>query len=537
MLKVFLVEDESFIREGLRDNIPWEKYGYTFVGEASDGEMALSMIRKLRPDVLITDIKMPFMDGLALSRIVQSELPQTRIIIISGYDDFEYARQAIEVGVEQYLLKPITKLALRKVLLELKEKIDQENTNDDYQLRYQAEMKEYEQFSRRHFFEKMLHGELSVQEIYEEAAKQSLDLTAGAYNLLFISLQDKTSALTREQQEKNHFRREEMLHFFLRYPQYILFTWNVSQYGILIKTDADRMDDFVKKAVRQIAGVCESKDSPFIWHIAVGSPVERLSMLKDCYQDVSHYLAYRYFLPDMHIFTGQTLADKIALNEDTDLKSVDSSQMDPEIIKDFLGSGNISEVRDFVDGYLSKISEALESRMFRDYVTLNIRFSVLAYVDSLDHEEAHRKMEKYDISGTIRKEELYTYFRDMLQTALEIRDEQSSSQSGHVLKVALEYIDSHFCEETLSLNEVAAKAGVSPNYLSSVFSQSRQKTFIEYITNKRMEKAKKLLKTTAVSTGSIAVQVGYKDPRYFSFVFKKTQGLSPREYRAKKQNP
>ena len=152
MLKVFLVEDESFIREGLRDNIPWEKYGYTFVGEASDGEMALPLIRKLRPDVLITDIKMPFMDGLALSRIVQSELPQTRIIIISGYDDFEYARQAIEVGVEQYLLKPITKLALRKVLLELKEKIDQENTNDDYQLRYQAEMKEYEQFSRRHFF-------------------------------------------------------------------------------------------------------------------------------------------------------------------------------------------------------------------------------------------------------------------------------------------------------------------------------------------------------------------------------------------------
>ena len=106
MLKVFLVEDESFIREGLRDNIPWEKYGYTFVGEASDGEMALPLIRKLRPDVLITDIKMPFLDGLALSRIVQSELPQTRIIIISGYDDFEYARQAIEVGVEQYLLKP-----------------------------------------------------------------------------------------------------------------------------------------------------------------------------------------------------------------------------------------------------------------------------------------------------------------------------------------------------------------------------------------------------------------------------------------------
>ena len=101
MLKVFLVEDESVIRDGLRDNIPWEQYGFRFVGEAADGEMALPLIRKARPDVLITDIKMPCMDGLSLSRIVSKEFPEMKIIIISGYDDFEYARQAIEVGVDQ----------------------------------------------------------------------------------------------------------------------------------------------------------------------------------------------------------------------------------------------------------------------------------------------------------------------------------------------------------------------------------------------------------------------------------------------------
>ena len=99
MLKVFLAEDEPLIREGLRDNIPWEQYGYRFVGEAADGEMALPLIRKTKPDVLITDIKMPFMDGLSLSRIVREELPRTKIIIISGYDDFEYAREAISIGV------------------------------------------------------------------------------------------------------------------------------------------------------------------------------------------------------------------------------------------------------------------------------------------------------------------------------------------------------------------------------------------------------------------------------------------------------
>ena len=148
MLKVFLVEDEVLIREGLRDKIPWEQYGFRLVGEAADGEVALPLIRKTRPDVLITDIKMPFMDGLALSRIVREELPGIKIIIISGYDDFEYAREAISVGVDQYLLKPITRTNLRKVLQELKDKIEQEKDQKDYQMKMQNEKHEYEQFSR-----------------------------------------------------------------------------------------------------------------------------------------------------------------------------------------------------------------------------------------------------------------------------------------------------------------------------------------------------------------------------------------------------
>ena len=172
MLKVFLVEDESIVREGLRDNMPWQQYGYRFVGEASDGEMALPMIRKLKPDVLFTDIKMPFMDGLALSRIVSQEFPDMKIIIISGYDDFEYARQAIKLGVEQYLLKPITKVTMTKVLSELKEKIESQREQKNYQDQYQDEMREYEKFSRRVFFERLFEGHMSVQEIYEEAGVQ-----------------------------------------------------------------------------------------------------------------------------------------------------------------------------------------------------------------------------------------------------------------------------------------------------------------------------------------------------------------------------
>ena len=149
MLKVFLVEDESIMREGLRENIPWQQYGYEYVGDASDGEVALPLIRKAKPDVLITDIKMPFMDGLELSRIVMKELPNTKIIIISGHDDFEYARQAIQIGVEQYILKPITRESLKKVLIEINEKIEAEQEKNNYLRKFQNEMREIAFNARR----------------------------------------------------------------------------------------------------------------------------------------------------------------------------------------------------------------------------------------------------------------------------------------------------------------------------------------------------------------------------------------------------
>lgn len=137
-VKSILVEDETVIREGLRDRIPWEQYGYRFVGEAADGEVALPLIRKTRPDVLITDIKMPFMDGLSLSRIVREEFPKTKILIISGYDDFEYAREAISIGVDQYILKPVTRMSLRKVLQELKEKSRQSRSRKIFRANWQT---------------------------------------------------------------------------------------------------------------------------------------------------------------------------------------------------------------------------------------------------------------------------------------------------------------------------------------------------------------------------------------------------------------
>ncbi len=536
MLKIFLVEDESIVREGLRDNIPWQQYGYQFVGEAGDGEMALPLIQKTKPDVLLTDIKMPFMDGLSLSKIVHQEFPDMKIIIISGYDDFEYARQAIAVGVERYLLKPITRSSLQKVLSELKTKIETEQEQKNYQEKFQNESREYEQYSRTDFFMKLFEGRMPVQDIYAEAAKLSLRINAPCYNILMFSLQEKGERNDGGFESEEFARkREELLYYFVRYPEHIVFRWNINTYGVLIMGSVVQMQELTAKCIENVQRICEPVQERFDWYTAVGEPVERLSLLAECYAKVNHLFAYRFLMPDTHIFTKAATERYMPVKERGKIVDVDPAKVDPELIKDFLMRGSQEEITDFADNYLLSVREALDSGLFRNYLVLHIYFVATAYIETIGCD----KREFIELLGEERvqdihlsTEEMLPYIKDVLQKVMELRDRESDNQSRKVLKKALDYIEENYTQETLSLNTVAGAVNVSANYFSAIFSRAMQVTFIEYVTQKRMEKAKKLLRQTEKLTGDIAFEVGYKDAHYFSFVFKKTQGCTPREYRS-----
>lgn len=538
MLKVFLVEDESIVREGLRDNIPWQQYGYEFVGEASDGEMALPLIQKTKPDVLLTDIKMPFMDGLSLSRLVHQEFPDMKIIIISGYDDFEYARGAILVGAEQYLLKPITRAAMQKVLAELKTKIETEREQKTYQEKFQSEVREYEQFSRTDFFVKVFEGRMPVQDIYEEASKLSLKINAACYNILLFSLQEKrTGENTGMESEDFARKREELLHYFIRYPENLVFRWNVNTYGVLIKGSSEQMAEFAARCLENVERICHPAEDVLDWYVALGDPVERLSLLSECYGRANHLFAYRFLMPQMHILTGETIGRNMPEKEGSDrIRDIDPAKMDAGLIRDFLVQGARDEISDFVENYLLAVGEALQSAMFRNYLTLHVYFVSVSYVESLGggREEFLKLLSSEGLTpeGQYDVDALPDYFCGLIEKAMELRDRESDNQSRHILKKALSYIEENYPLETLSLNSVAQEVNVSANYFSAIFSKAMQVTFVEYVTGRRMDKAKKLLRQTQMHTGEIALEVGYKDPHYFSFVFKKTQGCTPREYRA-----
>lgn len=536
MLKIFLVEDESIMREGLRDNMPWQQFGYQFVGEAGDGETALPLIRKTKPDVLLTDIKMPFMDGLTLSRIVTKEFPNMKIIILSGYDDFEYARQAIQIGVEQYILKPISRETMKKVLLEVKDKIESEKEKKTYIEKFKKEMQEYEQMARRNFLEKVFSGQMPVQDIYAETEKLSLDLNGPCYNLVMVSAQRKRRDAETLRNDSAGFLRcqDEMMHYFLRFPEYLIFNWNINTYGILIKGEKEQIDAYKQRALQNITRIYSAVEEDYDWYAAVGNTVERLSQLAECYSNVNHKLSLRYLSPTQHIIT-ETSEELFNVNEnDGNLDNLDVAKVDPDILKGFLENGSVEEVENFVDNYFQSLQDALKSKLFRNYLLLNVRFVVLAYAESLgcnQEEFLHNAQAETmpDINSSVKS--LKEYACRLIHRAVMEKEKESNDRSHTILKKALDYIEEKFCDETLSLNDAAAVINVSPNYFSALFSQEMNMTFVEYVTGKRMEKAKKLLRQSDMHTADIALETGYKDPHYFSFVFKKTQGCTPREYR------
>ncbi|MDO4338984.1 MAG: response regulator [Eubacteriales bacterium] len=532
MLKVFLVEDEAIIREGLRDSIPWQQYGYTFVGTAGDGEQALPMLHELQPDVLITDIKMPFMDGLALSKLVAKEFPKTRIIIISGYDDFEYARQAVGIGVEQYLLKPISKAMLIKTLQEVQEKIQSEREQENYMEKFRSEVQEYEQFSRRRLFEEIVAGQLSVEEIYERAGQLSMDIHAPCYNLVLYSLQAKNSGAAGTGDSLTKIR-DELLQFLLEYPEYLPVRQNLTTYAVLIKGDREQVEMYTARCIEMVRNIA-SDISEADWHVASGTPVTRLSSLPECYAEVSRMLSYRHLLVNRHILTKESIESMTPGDEESSLKNLDMAKIDPAILRGFLQNGQPQEVEGFVTEYIRSLRDAAKSKLFCQYLMLNVRFTAIAYVESLGYtqEEFLDSLECLKMTGqNVSTEELHKYITEMLSRGLEMREKETMSKSRSIVSQAVAYIDEHYADENISLGEVAGYTNVSANYFSAVFSQEMQQTFVEYLTGKRMEKARELLRKTDKRSAEIALEVGYKDPHYFSFVFRKTQGCTPRDYR------
>ena len=542
MLKIFLAEDEVVVRETIKRMIPWEELGFELVGEAADGEMALPLLIRQQPDLLITDIKMPFMDGLTLARLAKKEIPGLKVVILSGYDDFNYAKQAIGIGVEDYLLKPITKNALIERLSEIRSRYEHEKTQKEYYEKFQREMQAYEKNSSRDFFEALVGGSMDMMEVYKRAEKLGLDIVAEAYNVLIFTMNcDEDFSGQRDEYSSWEAESLELLeNFFAGHSSAMLFRSNIFSYGVLLKGQRETIEENTRACVDEIRKILSRQDGRREWFLAVGQSVERLSQIQKSYHTASRAFSQRYLYDENILYydemeTMEHPGGQAETEDNAYLQKVDVNALNPAILQKFLSNGLQEETENFVKDYFYAIGqEPMESLVFRNYVILNVRFSVISFIKGLGCDT--NEMESADTEEVLAEsgknmESAIAYAKKMISQAIEIRDQNSGNKNRSILKNAVDFIDSHYMDEEISLNTVANVANVSSNHFSALFSQNMGQTFIEYLTSLRMNKAKELLRCTGMRSSEIAGEIGYKDAHYFSYLFKKTQGMTPSDYR------
>lgn len=537
-IKVFLVEDEMVIRRGIKNSIDWEKEGYIFCGEASDGELAYPMIIKEKPDILITDIRMPFMDGLELCKLVKKELPNIKILILSGYDEFDYAKEAIRLGVTEYLLKPISSGKLLEALNGVSESIRREKEDKDLVRKYMEEMRENTEHEKQKFFEQMIAGNLSMADALETGEKYEMNLSARMYNLLLFRFtlgeENRKSGELLGEAEYAIEKLTERLEYVFEFQR------GVEGWAFLLMADnEEQMSERVKELSKDLEEIMKNY-STIAYFGGIGQPVARLRELDESFREAERALAARFTMELNQIISVEDIrmAQNVDTLDDIEITSFGEIEKTRTMLEKFLNNGAEDEIDEFVDVYINELSEEnLKSVLMRQYIIMDAYIVMMSFCEKFEGIEGEMQAQSEELKNSMKTiqtlEEIKNYIRMLLKKIIGVRDTISGRRYSDIIEIAKDQIRKTYMSDEISLNTIAAEVGMSPSYFSSIFSKEMGKTFVEYLTEIRMDRAKELLMCSSMKTSEIGYEVGYKDPHYFSYIFKKTQNCTPKEFRAR----
>ena len=537
-IKVFLVEDEMVIRRGIKNSIDWEKEGYIFCGEASDGELAYPMIIKEKPDILITDIRMPFMDGLELCKLVKKELPNIKILILSGYDEFDYAKEAIRLGVTEYLLKPISSGKLLEALNGVSESIRREKEDKDLVRKYMEEMRENTEHEKQKFFEQMIAGNLSMADALETGKKYEMNLSAGMYNLLLFRFtlgeENRKSGELLGEAEYAIEKLTERLEYVFEFQR------GVEGWAFLLMADnEEQMSERVKELSKDLEEIMKNY-STIAYFGGIGQPVARLRELEESFREAERALAARFTMELNRIISVEDIrmAQNVDTLDDIEITSFGEIEKTRTMLEKFLNNGAEDEIDEFVDVYINELPEEnLKSVLMRQYIIMDAYIVRMSFCEKIEGIEGEMQAQSEELKNSMKTsqtlEEIKNYIRMLLKKIIGVRDTISGRRYSDIIEIAKDQIRKTYMSDEISLNTIAAEVGMSPSYFSSIFSKEMGKTFVEYLTEIRMDRAKELLMCSSMKTSEIGYEVGYKDPHYFSYIFKKTQNCTPKEFRAR----
>lgn len=558
MYTIAIIDDESIIRRGIAQSIDWNDLGYEVVGTASDGEEGLALMKEKKPDIVISDIRMPVLDGLEMVRQARRLHLPCSFILMSGYEEFRYAQCAVNLKVEKYLLKPIDNEELLKVVRRVTRQIEAER-------KLERQISESMPLLRHNFVARLLSGRMTEEEIASELGFLDIELSAYQYLVLMIKVDDY-----REEPYVSHIQRQEVLKFGIFNIVQEVFGAD-SQFSPCPDGEKnlpiydERVENIHSGGLQQvlfhdtggdelvvIAGCGEGEEGPALRRIY--QLCEELSLktgenlsttvtigmgrFRKGYQGIARSCAEAASAIECRHMEGK---NRIISIQDIHLPGRRDSISISDLEKKVLSSikiGLVEETNKSLEGIRTRILE-------QEFVTLEkmrligMELSILLIKEAenwtnQNSERSHLEELNGLSSSVMSKETLDDIFQVLFALVEKIArgiNAQRISQQKEIIDQAIAYINANYGSEDLSLQDVAQNVHISSSYFSTIFKKEKNINFTDYLTETRMKKSMELLRNTNLKAYEIARMVGYSNPQYFSLCFKKYTGYSPLQFK------
>ncbi|NIK75112.1 two-component system response regulator YesN [Paenibacillus castaneae] len=532
MFKVMIVDDEIVVRKGIMTSIDWAAHGIEITADARNGKDALYKLQQEPVDLIVTDIRMPFMSGIELARSVKMLYPNIGMILLSGYEDFQYAKEAMLIGIQHYLLKPVIADKLISTIMEVMDSEHKKRIMRQADLIKSKLFNENLPFIKSKFMNSLINKRLDKSEMMEKANSLRISLEGPMYQIIVMEIDDYTifkECLSQKENEAYLFAllnvAEETL--VSRYRGFVGFGES-GKLIILINIEADT----------SIMSLCEDIQSKLMHYlkvsvsIGIGQPVHYIMNASQSYDQAVQAIQEKAFFGKGKI---------IVYLEQNGTRSPDSKRLvffrdeEKKLVQSLL-TFNIEGLRETIDHYFMRFkSESISFEGIKSYC-VRIMICLIQTLKEMDidservfpaHFLPQIAVEKYELVA-----DLEIWINEYMEQVIDLIGERTKHHSKKIVKEVIHYVRNHY-DKPIGLTEAADYIAVTPPHLSKVFKEEMGITFIKWLNQLRMEEAKRLLKHTFLKTYEIAEKVGFQDYKYFSLIFKKHTGYSPRDYRNK----
>lgn len=536
LYKIMLVDDEEEVRKSIIHKIDWQNAGFEVIGDAENGEDALEKIEQTEPDVVLTDIKMPYMDGLSMAERLRQRYPSIRIVVFSGFDEFEFAKRAIKLNVIEYILKPVNVEELTAILKRIKKNLDEEiDQKRNVNLLRESYVKSLP-IIREHFLNDLVHGNMNENIISEKLREYEIDIAdATKWVVAAIHLEPEENV---ERAASLHKERElipisvsrlieEKLNDQFRFTMF----HSAFESILIVALDANNSHTGL---VALLGDICKEtkKILEVSVTIGVGETCERLTDIGTSFHSSLNALGYRAVTGSGGLIY---IRDVEPVNHG---KLQFDSQREAELIA-AVKFGPREKIEGVVGSLVGKMEEAkVHYRQYQAYIlaVINALTQLSQQYDLKISEMFGVETDYFEILNKVEKaENIRQYLLDVAFKMNAALEEERSNTTKNVIEEARQYIKDNYQDTELSVEKICRHLHMSPAYFSTLFKKETGQAYIAYLTEVRLNRAVELLMTTEDKTYIIAEKVGYPEQNYFSYVFKKKFGVSPTKYRSTQQ--